>query len=90
MGPAPEPILKPKLAGWMFDRSISAQAAAGVLGCSKQTVLNINKAFTDATRSVPRDDLMARIVDWTEGEVTAADFYPPHLNGKGVKPEVRA
>ena len=89
MGPAPEPILKPKLAGWMFDRSISAPSAAEALGCSKQTVLNITKAFTDTARTVPRDELLERIVKWTGGEVTAADFYPPHLNGAGSKPEAR-
>lgn len=89
MGPAPEPILKPKLAGWLFDRSISAQAAAEALGCSKQTVLNITKAFSESSRTTPRDDLLARIVRWTQGEVTAADFYPPHLNGADSKPEAR-
>lgn len=90
MGRAPEPILKPKLASWLFARNIGPQAAAEALGCSKQTVLNITKAFNEPARTVPRDDLMERIVGWTGGEVTAADFYPPHLNGKAPLPSAGA
>ncbi|VTO10653.1 Uncharacterised protein [Brevundimonas vancanneytii] len=80
MGHTPDPILKPKLAGWMFARSISVASAATALGCSRQTVRNISRPFGDAGRTVPHEALLARIVEWTNGEVTAADFYPPHLN----------
>jgi len=82
MDDAPEPILKPKLATWMFARSISNAAAARALGCSRQTILNITQPFVSEARTVPREDLLERIVAWTSGEVTAADFYPPHLNGQ--------
>ena len=81
MGPAPQPVLKPKLAGWMFDRNISQRTAAQALACSKQTISNITQPFSSDTRTVPHEDLLARIVEWTKGDVTAADFYPPHLNG---------
>lgn len=72
---------KPKLARWMFERNISAQTAAGLLGCSTQTIRNITRDFGDSRRTVPHEDLLGRIVAWTEGEIVAADFYPPHLNG---------
>lgn len=80
MGHAPDPILKPKLASWMFARSITVAAAATALDCSRQTVRNITRPFGDPGRTVPHDALLERIVAWTAGEVTAADFYPPHLN----------
>lgn len=81
MGPAPQPVLKPKLAAWMFERNIAQRAAAAVLRCSKQTISNITQPFGSPARTVPHEDLLGRIVEWTGGEVTAADFYPPHLNG---------
>jgi hypothetical protein len=77
----PDPVLKPKLAGWMFDRNITVTSAAGELKCSKQTISNITQPFASASRTVPHQDLLERIVAWTGGEVTAGDFYPPHLNG---------
>ncbi|WP_312139273.1 hypothetical protein [Brevundimonas sp.] len=87
MTDAPAPIQRPKLAHWMFARNISNTEAAEQLECSRQTVLNITQPFGAATRTVPHEALMERIVRWTGGEVTAADFYPPHLNGQAVQPE---
>lgn len=84
MSPAPALVLKPKLATWMFERNMSAAATSRALKCSKQTVLNITQPFGSPTRTVPHLDLLERIVAWTNGDVTAADFYPPHLNGKGA------
>jgi hypothetical protein len=82
-GPStPAPILKPTLAMWMFQRGISAQAAAEVLDCSVQTIRNLTKPFDDVERTVPRQDLLEKIVLWTDGAVTAADFYPPHLRAR--------
>lgn len=87
MTDAPAPIQKPKLAHWMFERNISNIDAAAHLGCSRQTILNITQPFGSPTRTVPHEALLARIVRWTQGEVTAADFYPPHLNGHVPVPE---
>lgn len=81
MRTVPSPIARPKLASWLFDRNISTAAAAEALGCSEQTVLNMAKPFGDAGRTVPREALLEKIVTWTAGEVTAVDFYPPHLRG---------
>lgn len=82
MAEAPTPILRPKLAHWLFERDVSPAAAAAALKCSKQTILNITQPFSSTTRTVPHQDLLGRIVEWTDGEVGAADFYPPHLNGR--------
>lgn len=80
MGHTPNTVLKPKLAGWMFARSLTVAAASAALGCSRQTIRNITRPFGDPSRTVPHEALLERIVAWTGGEVTAADFYPPHLN----------
>lgn len=77
----PSPIARPKLAAWLFERGITTAAAAEALGCSEQTVLNMCKPFGEAGRTVPREALLEKIVAWTEGAVTAVDFYPPHLRG---------
>lgn len=86
----PSPIARPKLASWLFERSLSTAAAAEALGCSEQTVLNMSKPFGDAGRTVPREPLLEKIVAWTEGAVTAVDFYPPHLRGPQRYDAVRA
>lgn len=77
----PSPIARPKLASWLFERGINTAAAAEALECSEQTVLNMCKPFGEASRTVPREALLEKIVAWTEGAVTAVDFYPPHLRG---------
>lgn len=77
----PSPIERPKLALWLFDRGVTTAEAAEALGCSEQTVLNMCKPFADAGRTVPREPLLAKIVAWTSGAVTAGDFYPAHLRG---------
>ena len=86
----PAPIQKPKLARWMFERNISNTDAARQLDCSRQTVLNITQPFGSPSRTVPHEALMEKIVRWTAGEVTAGDFYPPHLNGQAAPAEAEA
>lgn len=77
----PAPIARPKLAAWLFERGISNAAAAKVLNTSEQSVTNWCKPFGDPERAVPREAALERIVEWTEGSVTAGDFYPSHLRG---------
>lgn len=90
MQTAPTPIERPKLAAFMFERGIKPAVAAEALHCSEQTVLNMCKAFGEAGRSIPREALLERIVAWTEGAVTAGDFYPAHLRGPQRFDHVRA
>lgn len=81
MRATPSPIARPKLASWLFERGISNAAAAAALECSEQTILNMCKPFGENSRTVPREALLEKIVAWTEGAVTAVDFYPAHLRG---------
>jgi hypothetical protein len=78
--PSP-PRPKPGLARFLFDRSISNAAAAEAIGCTPQRLSRLIRPFDDAERRRPTEAELGRIVAWTQGEVTAADFYPPHLNG---------
>jgi hypothetical protein len=90
MQPPPSPIDRPKLASWLFERSLGTAAAAEALGCSEQTVLNMCKPFGEPGRTVPREALLEKVVAWTEGAVTAVDFYPAHLRGPQRYEPVRA
>lgn len=82
---SPPPVRqKPKLAHWMFERDIKPPAAAERLQVSPVQVRRYLLPFGDAERQVPGEDVLARIIEWTDGAVTAGDFYPPHLNGADV------
>lgn len=73
---APDVVQRPKLAVWMFARGLRMPAAARTLGVSTEQVRRWCAAFDDPIRRIPRPEMMRRIVDWTGGEVTPADFYP--------------
>lgn len=82
MNASPNPQPRPKFAAWLWARGVKPAAAAEQLKCSKQTVLNICQPFGDPRRTVPSEAILEKIVGWTAGEITAGDFYPPHLNGQ--------
>lgn len=79
---APEPVSRPRLARFIWERGLTLKEAARPLGCSYEQLRLICLPFGHVDRRVPRDALLARIVNWTGGEITAADFYPPHLTGR--------
>jgi hypothetical protein len=54
--------------------------AAELFGCSPEHVRRICLPFGDLGRRVPTEQLMAAIIEETNGAITPADFYPPHLN----------
>lgn len=74
---------RPKLAQWLFDRCYSDGDAAELFNCSRQAVDYWTRPFDEPSRRTPQGPSLTRIVEVTRGEVTAADFYPPHLNGEG-------
>lgn len=82
--PPPAPLRRPKLAQFLFERDLSFAAAGEQLGRTREWVRLICLPFDDPRRRVPDLDDMERIVAWTGGEVTPADFYPPELNGARV------
>lgn len=77
----PPPVPRPALAFWLWDRDILLRQAAEELECSYEQVRIICLPFGDKGRRVPSEALLERIVEWTDGQVTAADFYPPRLTG---------
>jgi hypothetical protein len=49
-------------------------------GRSREWVRQITLEFGDPKRVTPSPDDVARIYDWTGGEVGPADWYPPELS----------
>lgn len=87
---APEAAARPKLAAWLPAHGHNFRTAAEALGVSSEAVRLWCLAFDDPNRRVPTPSLMERIVEWTGGEVTPADFYPQRLNagpGQGAEME---
>lgn len=74
---APAPVLRPKLATWLFERGIKPAVAARTLGVGREQARRYCLPFGDPLRAIPRQDVIQRVVDWTRGEVTPADFYAP-------------
>lgn len=76
----PDPICRPGLAEWMFERGLKLHHAAHALGCSSMTVSRFIRPFGHPERRIPDETMMAKIAHWTRGDVKPVDFYPPHLN----------
>lgn len=81
MSEVPEPVERPKLARWLWDRKLKPADAAPHLGVSAEQVRRYCLEFGHVDRQVPRTEVMEKILALTGGEVTAADFYPPHIRG---------
>ena len=75
----PQPIDRPALARFIWERMLSLADAGDELGSSYEQVRRICLPFGHEDRRVPNADLMERIVAWTGGEVRPRDFYPAHL-----------
>ena len=87
---SPPLVSRPKLAKWMFERGIKPAEAARHIGVSAVTVRQYIRPFGDLARQVPSQSVLAKIIAWTQGDVTVADFYPPELSGRQADPEVLA
>jgi hypothetical protein len=85
----PEPVERPKLARWMWERKLKPRHAERPLGVSAEQVRRYCLEFGHADRAVPGKDVLARIQAWTGGAVTERDFYPPHIRGED-RPAVRS
>lgn len=77
---------RPKFALWLWERDIGLRQAAEELECSYEQVRLICLPFDDDNRRVPSEALIERIVEFTGGDITAADFYPARL----VRPHATA
>ncbi len=74
---APEPVLRPAFARWVWERKLELKEVGAAVGCSAENVRRIIMPFSERRRRVPGPALMARIIDYTNGEITPADFYAP-------------
>lgn len=83
---APARLDRPKLARFLFERDIAYEAAGRALSRSREWVRFVCLPFSDPRRRVPDKKSMERIVAWTDGEVTPADFYPPELTPRSTVP----
>lgn len=82
MSKPPEPVERPKLARWMWDRKLKPRDAEGPLEVSAEMVRKYCLEFGHPDRAVPGDQVLARIVSWTGGDIAERDFYPPHIRGE--------
>lgn len=78
---------RPKLDRWLRDRGLSAKELGERWGISRQAASRYLLPFTHESRIIPRESQIADVLGWTSGAVTAADWYPPHLNGHEPVPE---
>ena len=83
----PKIVPRPAIAAWLWQRHLYLKDAADLFGCSPEHVRRICLPFGDPGRRVPTEQLMASIIDKTNGEITPADFYPPHLNQPAAQAE---
>ena len=81
----PDIVPRPAIASWIWQRSLYLKDAAELFGCSYEHVRRMCLPFGDPDRRVPTEQLMAVIVEKTNGEITPADFYPPRLNQPTVQ-----
>lgn len=75
----PDPVERPKLARWMWERKLKARDAEAPLGVSAEQVRRYCLEFGHPARAIPGRDVLDRISVWTRREVTERDFYPPHI-----------
>lgn len=67
------PVVRPKLARWMFDRKITLKQAGAALDVSRETVRLAIRPYDQGYRE-PSDSLKAKIEDWTTGAVKVDDW----------------
>jgi hypothetical protein len=79
--PVPSPLVRPRLAQFLWERDISFREAGRALDRTGEWVRLICLPFDDPRRRIPDLQDIQRIYDWTGGEVTAGDFYPAAIRG---------
>ena len=79
MAALPAEVGRNKFDEFCWRRGLELKPVADALGCSIETVRRIRLPFSHPDRRVPNDELMPRIVNFTQGLVGPPDFYPPHL-----------
>lgn len=79
---APDPERRPKLWRYYRARGLSGAQVGAVFGKSREWVRQVCRPFDDDKRVVPSPADVERAFDWSAGEITPADWYPPELSGQ--------
>jgi hypothetical protein len=72
-----KPLPRSRFDHWCWLRSVKLSEIGQAVGCRQERARRMRLPFGDPLRVVPGELEMARIVAWTAGEITPADFYPP-------------
>jgi len=72
---------RPKLFYYLVERDIPQQDFAERIPCKPQQLSRWLKRWDDPDRQIPPPHRIGRMVELTDRAVTAADWYPPELNG---------
>ena len=72
---------RPKMDRWLRDRGMGTRHLGERWGITPQGASRYLLAFGDRRRIVPDEDKIADALEWTRGEVVAADWYPAELSG---------
>ena len=73
----PDPITRPKLALYLWERNLRFRDVEAPLGRSYEYIRLTCLPFNDPKRREPDEEFVGRVQAWTQGAVTAADFQPP-------------
>ncbi|ADK99406.1 hypothetical protein [Brevundimonas subvibrioides] len=73
--------LRPKLHRWLADRGLGARALAERWSITPQGASRYLLPFDHPKRIVPSEALIGDVLNWTLGEIGAADWYPVALAG---------
>jgi hypothetical protein len=77
---APDPLIRPKFARFIWERDLTDREAADQLGRSRGWVQLLCLPFDDPRRRIPSAADVELIFDWSRGEIGPADWYPPRLS----------
>lgn len=75
--PVPELSLRPTFDTWLRSRKLNYSACARMLGCSRETLRRYCLPFADLERRFPNRELLKKITNLTQGEITGHDFVEP-------------
>lgn len=76
----PEPLQRNGFDRWLWERNIDNIEAGRRLSRHPVTIGRYRLPFGDPKRRIPEQEVLDKIHAWSGGEVTIADFYPPHLS----------
>lgn len=74
---APHTIGRCPLDRFCWERGLELSDKAAAWECSTEHARRICLPFGHPDRKVPQPDIVARIYQWSRGEIGAADHYPP-------------